>query len=61
MRIAMSLVALSQALLAGTLGGMWLRDRREPPGKRSTHVAHGVGALLALGICIAALALAIVT
>jgi hypothetical protein len=49
----------SQLLLAGTLGGLWLRDRRRPPSKRSTHVGHAIAALLALGIGIAALALAV--
>jgi len=55
------LIASSQLLLAGTLGGLWLRDRRRPPGQRSTHVGHAVMALLALGLGMAALALAILT
>jgi hypothetical protein len=53
------LIAGSQFLLAGTLGGLWLRDRRRPPSQRSTHVGHTIAALLALGIGIAALALAV--
>jgi hypothetical protein len=55
------LIASSQFLLAGTLGGLWLRDRGRPPGQRSTHVGHAIAALLALGIGIAALALALLT
>jgi hypothetical protein len=55
------LIASSQFLLAGTLGGLWLRDRRRPPGQRSTHVGHAIAALLALGIGIAVLALALLT
>ena len=55
------LIAGSQFLLAGTLGGLWLRDRRRPPGQRSTHVGHAIAALLALGIGIAVLALALLT
>ena len=55
------LIACSQFLLAGTLGGLWLRDRRRPPGQRSTHVGHAIAALLALGIGIAVLALALLT
>jgi hypothetical protein len=53
------LIGGSQLLLAGTLGGQWLRDRRRPPSERSTHLGHAVAALLALGIGIAALALAV--
>ena len=55
------LIASSQFLLAGTLGGLWLRDRRRPPGQRSTHVGHAIAALLALGIAVAVLALALLT
>ena len=55
------LIASSQLLLAGTLGSLWLRDRRRPPGQRSTHVGHAIAALLALGIGIAVLALALLT
>jgi hypothetical protein len=55
------LIASSQFLLAGTLGSLWLRDRHRPPGQRSTHVGHAIAALLALGIGIAALALALLT
>ena len=55
------LIASSQLLLAGTLGGLWLRDRRRPPGQRSTHVGHAIAALLALGIAVAVLALALLT
>ena len=53
------LIADSQFLLAGTLGGLWLRDRPRPPSQRSTRVGHAIAALLALGIGIAALALAV--
>jgi hypothetical protein len=53
------LIAGSQFLLAGTLGGLWLRDQRRPPSQRSTHVGHAIAALLALGIGVAALALAV--
>jgi hypothetical protein len=53
------LIAGSQLLLAGTLGGLWLRDRRRPPDQRSTHVGHAIAALAALGIGVAALALAV--
>ena len=52
------LIAGSQLLLAGTLGGLWLRDRRRPLNQRSTHIGHAIAALLALGIAAAALALA---
>jgi hypothetical protein len=55
------LIAGSQLLLAGTLGGQWLRDRRRPPRQRSTHIGHAIAALLALGIAVAALALALLT
>jgi hypothetical protein len=55
------LIAGSQLLLAGTLGGLWLRDRRRPPSQRSTHVGHAIAALVALGIGVAALALAVLT
>jgi uncharacterized iron-regulated membrane protein len=55
------LIASSQLLLAGTLGSLWLRDRRRPPGQRSTHVGHAIAALLALGIAVAVLALALLT
>jgi hypothetical protein len=53
------LIASSQFLLAGTLGGLWLRDRRRPPSQRATHAGHAIAALLALGIGLAALALAL--
>jgi hypothetical protein len=53
------LIASSQLLLAVTLGGQWLRDRRRPPNQRSTHVGHAIAALLALGVGVAALALAV--
>jgi hypothetical protein len=53
------LIAGSQFLLAGTLGSLWLRDQRRPPSQRSTHVGHAIAALLALGIGVAALALAV--
>ena len=52
------LIAGSQLMLAGTLGGLWLQDRRRPPSQRSTHVGHAIAALLALGIGVAVLALA---
>jgi hypothetical protein len=55
------LIAGSQLLLAGTLGGLWLRDRRRPPSQRSTHVGHAIAALVALGIGVAALALTVLT
>jgi hypothetical protein len=52
------LIASGPLLLAGILGSQWLRDQRRPPGQRSTHVGHAIAALLALGIGVAALALA---
>ena len=52
------LIASGQLLLAATLGGLWLRDRRRPPSQRSTHSGHAIAALLALAGGVAALALA---
>jgi hypothetical protein len=55
------LFATGPLLLAGVLGGQVLRDRRRPPSQRSTHVGHAIGALLALGVGVAVLALAVLT
>ena len=55
------LIASSQLLLAATLGGQWLRDRRQPPSRRSTHSGHAIAALVSLGVGVAALALAVLT
>ena len=55
------LIASSQFLVAGVIGSQWLRDRRRPPSQRSTHTGHAIAALLALGIGLAALALAVLT
>jgi hypothetical protein len=55
------LIATGPLLLAGALGGLWLRDRRRPPAQRATHLGHAIAALLALAIGLAALALAVLT
>jgi hypothetical protein len=55
------LFATGPLLLAGVLGGQVLCDRRRPPSQRATHIGHTIAALVALGIGVAVLALALLT